>query len=70
MCEKHHFGMQKPSQIQKGGDQQGKKLQKTWNSIKSAAENVKPKKVRAKGSGVVELFYYFCIYMLLVIKKL
>ncbi|ELU14930.1 hypothetical protein CAPTEDRAFT_227829 [Capitella teleta] len=42
LCHKHHFGISKQSDLAKG---EGKTLQKTWNSIKSAAENVKPKKL-------------------------
>ncbi|XP_064631309.1 phosphatidylinositide phosphatase SAC2-like isoform X2 [Lineus longissimus] len=43
LCKKHHFGMRKTDKIN-SSDAQQKALQKTWNQIKSAAENVKPKK--------------------------
>jgi hypothetical protein len=49
LCHKHHFGISKPNQIAtKIPDTQQKALAKTWNSIKSAAENVKPKKLPFK----------------------
>ena len=45
LCEKHHFGISKPAQITKVPEAGGKGFTKTWNSIKNAAESVKPKKV-------------------------
>ncbi|XP_060589408.1 phosphatidylinositide phosphatase SAC2-like [Ruditapes philippinarum] len=44
LCKMHHFGIRQTDRITQNADGQGKSLQKTWNTIKSAAENVKPKK--------------------------
>ena len=41
----HHFGIRQTDRITQNADGQGKSLQKTWNTIRSAAENVKPRKV-------------------------
>lgn len=41
----HHFGMRQTDRITQNSDGQGKSLQKAFNTIKSAAENVRPKKV-------------------------
>jgi len=49
LCAKHHFGMKKTDRISQQTEGQGKAIQKTWNTIKSAAENVKPRKVRGHG---------------------
>lgn len=48
LCGKHHFGIRKTDRITQAADGQGKSLQKTWNTLKSAAENVKPKKKDVK----------------------
>ncbi|XP_067657111.1 phosphatidylinositide phosphatase SAC2-like isoform X2 [Haliotis asinina] len=48
LCKKHHFGIKKPERITQAGDDQTLSLQKTWNTIKSAAENVKIKKKDVK----------------------
>lgn len=45
LCRKHHFGIKKPERITQAAQGQRRALQKTLSSIKSAAENVKPKKV-------------------------
>ena len=45
LCRKHHFGLSRMEQMVRLPDSQTKSLAKTWNSIKSAAENVKPRKV-------------------------
>ena len=45
MCEKHHFGIKRSSDITKIPDGNQKPLQKTWNTFKNAAEIIKPKKV-------------------------
>ncbi|XP_050397792.1 phosphatidylinositide phosphatase SAC2 [Patella vulgata] len=46
-CKTHHFGIRKAEQISRPELLQ-KPLLKTWNTIKSAAENVKPKKREVK----------------------
>ncbi|XP_074643385.1 phosphatidylinositide phosphatase SAC2-like isoform X2 [Tubulanus polymorphus] len=48
LCKKHHFGMRKTEKITQSPDGSKMPLQKTWNQIKSAAENVKPKKKEVK----------------------
>ena len=48
MCEKHHFGIKRSSDITKIPEGYQKPLQKTWNTLKTAAESVKPKKVNAQ----------------------
>ena len=45
LCKKHHFGIKRTERITQNNDGQGKSLQKTLNTLKSAAENIKPKKV-------------------------
>ncbi|WAR21425.1 SAC2-like protein [Mya arenaria] len=44
LCAKHHFGLKRTDRIAQHPEGQGKSLQKAWNTMKSAAENVKPKK--------------------------
>ncbi|XP_053406401.1 phosphatidylinositide phosphatase SAC2-like [Mercenaria mercenaria] len=48
LCKMHHFGIRQTDRITQNADGQGKSLQKTWNTIKSAAENVKPRKKDVK----------------------
>ncbi|XP_064601355.1 phosphatidylinositide phosphatase SAC2-like [Liolophura sinensis] len=48
LCRKHHFGIKKPERITQAAQGQKRALQKTLSSIKSAAENVKPKKKEVK----------------------
>ena len=56
LCSKHHFGIKSPEKINHAPEPQQRSLQKTWNSIKSAAENVKPKKLPFKLPGNIADF--------------
>lgn len=51
-CTKHHFGMTKPERAVMMSDSSSSSIQKTLNSIKTAAENVKSKRVRVKKNFV------------------
>ncbi|XP_005110489.1 phosphatidylinositide phosphatase SAC2 [Aplysia californica] len=48
LCRTHHFGIQNPEKIGQSADSSQMSLRGTWNSIKSAAENVKSKKKELK----------------------
>lgn len=48
LCKLHHFGMKRTQRITQQAEGKQQALQKTWKTIKSAAENVKPKKKELK----------------------
>ena len=47
-CEKHHFSLRRQDKLTSVSNTAGKGFQKTWSSIKAAAETVKPKKQQMK----------------------
>ncbi|KAL4231442.1 Phosphatidylinositide phosphatase SAC2 [Mactra antiquata] len=56
LCKMHHFGMRQTDRITQNSDGQGKSLVKALNTIKSAAENVVPKKKEEKDKNLKEKF--------------